>query len=1349
MMTPERSQRVYAVFQEALQCDPAGRAALLDELCAGDPGLRAEVGRLLADGERASQDNFLMPPGVPLFPETALWASMDAPSQEEKPRHVGKRFGPYTLEERIAVGGMGEVYIAVHDLLGHGADVGAADPSGQPDTYPGERDRPSQKVIVKVIAPRLADTASGMIEQYFLQEIALLGRLNHVGIVRIFGGGIYTEPPEHGGSSFPYFAMEYVPGVPITIYKKEKAPELPTLLDKFLQACAAIRHAHDRGIIHCDLKPDHIQIDADGFPRVLDFGLARLLDRCTPFVVAGTLAYMSPEQLSDEFGEIGPRTDVYALGIILYELLAGRRPYEIPTESLVASRSAILEAKPTRLGEQDGKYRGELGDIVDKAIQRNPEERYQSVAAFEDAIRRYLKPHKPNNLRLPSIDALFKGREAFLDDMHNRLGIPDGRATIASRLALHGLGGVGKTRAALEYAWRHHDEYRALLFVSAATDVRSDLAGLVKELRITVEGTSVEQQLNAVFGWLADHPGWLLIIDAVDTEEAAREVERLLAQLRAGHVLITSRITNFSAAVEPLELGVLAPADAIAYLMEGAPRRRQTPDDDAQAAAIARVLDGLALALEQAAAYIQNELLSFAEYLRDWEAKRKEILLYHDERLMGYPESVATTWLMTFDRLPEPSRLLLGVLSWLAPEAIPLFLLEAKSLEGAIPEPRKALSALNHYSLTRFDASGEAILIHRLVQEVARGRNSETTPSPTLETAMLALNWTIASFQSGDARTWEVWTRIAAHVEATIRHADAAGLIMETAWLSYSIALYRRRRAEFRAAEALLRHALRLREQFYGPNHPQVAGTLNALAIVLHDTGQLVEAEALLRRAFAIYERTHGLHSHQVANVLNSLASLAMDTSRLDEAEIFYRKALESNGGCLGQDHHTVAISHNNLGLLLRKKGQLGEAETCFRRAIAIAEQGLGEDHEEIHNFHMNLALLLRATGRPVEAEQHHRLALAIIERRFDQDHPALASILNNLGWLLYEQKQFSEAEQHYRRALQIWERRRDPDHLDAWIALINLAILLYDTGRSVEAEPLFRRGLAIKEQRLGPEHSQVGKDLLTFANYLNATNRPVEAEPLFRRATTIAEKHPDPDHLNVVFALHYLAELLRNTTRSGEAEPFFRRVLEIRERNFGSDHPNVATALSYLACVLQGTGRPVEAEPLFRRAREIYERNLGSDHPNVATTLGSLALLLSDSDRPDEAERLFRRALSIDEGCHGPDHATLAIDLTNLGRLLRMNGRLDEAEPLIRRALALWDQDQNTGTKRHYWAIPNEAMALGNLALILKATDRLDEAKRLSRRAVQILDEFQLITTYEHPSYGNHLEILRALGED
>ena len=489
----------------------------------------------------------------------------------------------------------------------------------------------------------------------------------------------------------------------------------------------------------------------------------------------------------------------------------------------------------------------------------------------------------------------------------------------------------------------------ALLFVSApsASDFRARLSDLVGVLEIKTAETAVEPRLAEVLRWLDDHPGWLLLVDNVDTPDAAREVQNLLARLRAGHVLITSRIANWRAGVEPLELHLLAEADAVDFLLARTPHRRARPDDASTATAVARQLDRLALALEQAGAYVDKKRLSFAEYLERWEKRRAEVLLWHDETVMGYPASVAATWETTFAQLGEAGQRLLSVLSWLAPEPVPLSLFESKHLAAAVPEPRDVLADLAGYSLVRFAEADDAVEVHRLVQEITRSRTAEHERGPTLQLALEAVN-ELAPFDADDVRTWPVWAPLSPHAASVIGHADAAGIAEPTARLMNQLGLYLNARGQFAAAEPLYRRALAIDERSFGPDHPNVAIRLNNLAPLLQDTNRLGEAEPLMRRALAIDERSFGPDHPNVATDLNNLAQLLQATNRLDEAEPLMRRALAIDERSFGPDHPNVAIRLNNLALLLQDTNRLDEAEPLMRRALAIDERSFGPDHPDV-----------------------------------------------------------------------------------------------------------------------------------------------------------------------------------------------------------------------------------------------------------------------------------------------------------------------------------------------------------------------------------------------------------------
>ncbi len=353
--------------------------------------------------------------------------------------------------------------------------------------------------------------------------------------------------------------------------------------------------------------------------------------------------------------------------------------------------------------------------------------------------------HKPSNLPLASIGSLFKGREAFLQQIHEALGRDDrlgpqrfaAITASASAAAVYGLGGIGKTRAAIEYAHRHADDISALLFVRADSPagLQQNLASLCAPAVLDLpekEACETEVQVAAVLRWLQQHPGWLLICDNVDSEDAAQAVEDLRSQLStAGQVLVTSRLSNWPGAVESLALDVLAKPDAAAFLLERTDKRsRRQADDPEQAQQLAVELGQLALALEQAGAYIAKHKLTFAQYLERWRSKHDLVLTWFDKRLMQYPLSVAITWQTSFDQLTAAGRELLNLLAWFAPDPIPESLLAAGGgpwgdvapAEGAdsSPDPHDVLADLEAYSLVTRATESPTYSIHRLVQDVTR-----------------------------------------------------------------------------------------------------------------------------------------------------------------------------------------------------------------------------------------------------------------------------------------------------------------------------------------------------------------------------------------------------------------------------------------------------------------------------------------------------------------------------------------------------------------------------------------------------------------------------------------------------
>jgi tetratricopeptide (TPR) repeat protein len=752
----------------------------------------------------------------------------------------------------------------------------------------------------------------------------------------------------------------------------------------------------------------------------------------------------------------------------------------------------------------------------------------------------------PRNLPFSSLGPLFQGREEMITILREKLTqTPAGRATAIAGKAVHGLGGVGKTRLAVEYAWRYAADYTALLFVGAGSpdDLRRNLAALSDRNVLDLpEQDAPEEEVReaAVLRWLGEHSRWLLILDNVDSEEAAAAVEGLVARLHGGQVLLTGRLARWSTEVEPLELDALTEEAAAGFLLARTKtRRRTTPEDAELAVALARELGFLPLALEQAGAYIAERRLTLAAYLEEWHSRHEQVLMWFDPRVSHYPASVAAIWQTSVERLSAPARRMLERLAWLGPEPIPESLLDVPLPDSPEePDHRDALVELETYSLVTRDSESPAFTVHRLVQDVTR-RSLRNGPGDGLTTEILgeALRWVNAAFVGDpqDVRAWPTLDRLASHARAVIMYADAAGIADPTARL------------------------------------------MNQLAQLLYAKSLLGEAEPLMRRALAIEEKSFGAKNPNVAIRLNNLAQLLQATNRLSEAEPLMRRVVAIFESSFGEDHPNVAAALNNLALLLKATNRLSEAEPLMRRALAIDEKSFGTEHPKVALRLNNLASLLQATNRLSEAEPLMRRALAIDEKSFGAEHPKVAIRLNNLASLLQATNRLSEAEPLMRRVVTIFESSLGEGHPNVAAAFNNLAQLFQVTNRLSEAEPLIRRALAIDEESFGADHPNIARDLNNLARLLQSTNRLGEAEPLMRRALAIDEKSFGAEHPDVATDLNNLAQLLRATNRLGEAEPLMRRNLIIFldfTRRTGHEHPYLRDALGNYRDLLQEMGK-------------------------------------------------------------------------------------------------------------------------------------------------------------------------------
>jgi tetratricopeptide (TPR) repeat protein len=650
---------------------------------------------------------------------------------------------------------------------------------------------------------------------------------------------------------------------------------------------------------------------------------------------------------------------------------------------------------------------------------------------LRDGFRLQARAPQPRNLPYSSLGRLFKGREHILSELHERLQQDPGRA-----LVIHGPAGVGKTRLTIEYALRNEAKCTALLAVGANSHeaLQRNLAALCGAQVLNLserEAKEQEAQVAAALRWLSEHCGWLLILDNVDTREAAEAVEELLPRLQSGHVMVTSRLSDWSGSVEPFELELLSEEAAVEFLLERTNNRRvEDASESNKARELAKELDGLPLGLEQAGAFIWQMRCSFGDYLERRHAREQKVRTWHDARLMHYPLSMAVTWDTSFEQLDWAARELLNLLCWLAPEPVPRALtagmkLQRRKQNAASETPSEdgnledALAALAGFSMLKWETGNQAFRIHRLVQETSRKRLSDEQRDATLQDAL----WMVNNYLPGtpppdDVRSWPIWETMAAHVEEMILEAVKARIGHPTSRLASMLGSFFAEKSLYLEAESLARLALEIDEQMLGPEHPDVARTLNNLAVLFQATNRLREAEPLMKRALAIDEKSYGLEHPRVAIDLNNLAQLFKNTNRVEEAEPPMKRALVIDEKSYGPEHPRVAIDLNNLAQLFKNTNRVEEAEPLYRRALAINEKSYGSEHPNVARTLNNLVVLLQATNRLREAEPLMKRALVIDEKSYGPEHPYVATDLNNLAALLKDTNRVREAQPLMRRAL-------------------------------------------------------------------------------------------------------------------------------------------------------------------------------------------------------------------------------------------------------------------------------------------------------------------------------------------
>jgi len=521
-----RYDRLFAVFDRARELSGSERAAYLERACGDDSTLRHEVEELLgedenesnpigtaaADGRRAQLERILV----------------DAKGLDA----VGESLGPFRILRRIGAGGMGTVYEA-------------------------EQDRPHRRVALKVLHPT---HAFGDRLRRFRRESEILARLHHPGIAQVYA----AETVDHGFGEQPWFAMELVDGLPLVDFAERRELARDERLELVALVCDAVQHAHDSGIVHRDLKPDNVLVDDEGRPKVLDFGVAHASDPGAQLStiqtgqgeVLGTLTHMAPEQLAGDPDSIGTPADVWALGVIVFELLTGRLPYELAGLSLTAAIRLVTDREPMRLSKLDPRLRGDLDTIVARALETEPARRYPSPAALAADLRRFLES-RPITARPAS-----KSYRARKFVQRNPVLVAGASATVLAILVGSAASAFYARRAASErdLALEREAEVKAALYGS----VRTALATDPWRARLDLERIGPDER-DWVWCWLARQTP--LLLEPLGPQPGRRFYSPL--PLFADERTLIEMFPNKAGGYMPARIDLASP-DRAEFLLEGA-----------------------------------------------------------------------------------------------------------------------------------------------------------------------------------------------------------------------------------------------------------------------------------------------------------------------------------------------------------------------------------------------------------------------------------------------------------------------------------------------------------------------------------------------------------------------------------------------------------------------------------------------------------------------------------------------------------------------------------------------------------------------------------------------------------
>lgn len=650
----------------------------------------------------------------------------------------------------------------------------------------------------------------------------------------------------------------------------------------------------------------------------------------------------------------------------------------------------------------------------------------------------------------------FVGRTALLSAMKQSLDA-ELNVALTQPVAMHGAGGIGKTRAAVEFARAHGGDYMLRLFLDAQSpeSLRASLAEVARKLELTPDPQAKEKDLVLLaLRLLRAVPTALVVADNADTPAALEAVRLLCHQPGGVRWLITTRLTDLGEefAAQPVEL--LSEAEAVKLLQQRGRKNRHHPGSDTEALAVAIELGRLPLALQQAAAYVAHMRLTWTAYSKLLADNPFEALSREAKEMKDLPDSILRTYRISLQQLSPLALRLLEVAAHLAPAPMPEGVFLHKDDDNA---RRAALVELADLSLLVWE-SGQ-LELHRAITIAVRHGIRQDERRARLEEACSL----VAASPPHDVENpvhWPVWASLRPHMEHLLFLVGPAG-VKENSYM--------------------LLQAL--------------------LSIYLSQRGELFAAERFSSLAAVLYERALGLEHPETLMVKNNWAGALFALGKNAEAEALHRQLLALRIKVLGIEHADTLMSRNNLAAVVGMLGKHAEAEQEHRSVLAVRQRTLGDDHLQTLQSRNNIAVALDAQGKHAASAQEHRAVLAVKERVLGVGHPGTLESRNNLALSLRSLGRYEDAIKEHRAVLLLQLDILGAKHPDTLHSRMNLAVALASQGQHAEVEEQFREVLSMMQSVLGIEHPDLDLICYNLALCLYKQNKMREAFVFAKRA--------------------------------------------------------------------------------------------------------------------------------------------------------------------------------------------------------------------------------------------------------